>query len=157
PAEPGCGVLQEVLPELPGEALAGLAGGAGREGPAAEVGDVLTGGIAMGDLGQEQVDGGGRGEGSPAPARTDGLAGVGDGPGAEAGGEVVPAASEDGGEARWHGAGSIRFAVSCSTPSCRELSPDSTRQSGSPGWSPTPGPHRSGRAQFGHPALQAMS
>src|SRR5690242_16936111 len=32
-----------------------------------------------------------------------------------------------------------------------------TEQSGSPGWFPTPGPHRSRRAQLTHLALQAMT
>jgi hypothetical protein len=121
------GGLQEALPKRQGQPLAGLAVGAGGEGPAAEMDDVLAGGIAVEDLEQEQVDGGDRIEDAVAPAMADGLAGVGDGLGAEAGGEVLPEACEDGSESGGHGGGSVGCAVSCPTPSCRGPSPCSTR------------------------------
>ena len=72
------------------ESLAGLAVGAVGEGPLAEVDDMLAGGVAVEDLEQEQVDGRDGVEDAVAPAMADGLAGVGDGPGAESGGEVLP-------------------------------------------------------------------
>ena len=77
---------------LPGGAFSSLAVGVTGEGPDPEVDDMLAGGIAVEDLEQEQVDGGGRIEDAVAPAMADGLAGVGDGLGAEAGGEVLPEA-----------------------------------------------------------------
>src|SRR4051794_8744675 len=127
PAQAGRGALQEALPDAQGQPLAGLAVGAGGEGPAAEVDDVLAGGIAVEDLEQEQVDGRDGIEDAVAPAMADGRAGVGDGPGAEPDGEVLPEAWEDGRESRWHGGGSVRCVASCPPPSCRELSPCSTR------------------------------
>jgi hypothetical protein len=65
--------------------------------------DVLAGSIAVEDLEQEQVDGRDGVERPPSPAMADGLTGVGDRPRAEPGGEVLPEASEDGSEPRWHG------------------------------------------------------
>src|SRR5262249_5220711 len=88
--------------------------------------DMLAGGIAVEDLEQEQVDGRDGVERPPSPAMSGGLAGIGDGPGAESGGEVLSEGSEDGSESRWHRGGSVRCVASCPPPSCRESSPCST-------------------------------
>ncbi len=86
-----------------GEPLAGLAVGAVGEGPAAEVDDVLTGGVAVEDLEQEQVDGGDRVEDAIAPGVFLLLARLLDGLGGEFGGEVLPESAEDGDDTRRHG------------------------------------------------------
>ena len=108
--------LQQVLPDGQGEPLAGLAVGAGGEGPAAEVDDVLAGGVAVEDLEEEQVDGGDGVEDAVAPAVADGAAGVADGVGAEAGGEVLPQPFGDGLEAMGHGGAPSAEGCPGSTP-----------------------------------------
>ena len=78
-ADGGGDLLEEPVVDGQGEPLAGLAVGAVGEGPAAEVDDVLAGGVAVEDLEQEQVDGGDGVEDAVPPAMADLAAGLLDG------------------------------------------------------------------------------
>jgi hypothetical protein len=84
------------------EPLAGLAVGTVGEGPAAEVDDMATGGVAVEDLEQEEVDGGDRVEEATAPGVALLAAGVLDGLGGQVGGLVLSEALQDGQDARRH-------------------------------------------------------
>ena len=71
--------LQEPVVDGQREPLSGLAVGAIGEGPAAEMDDVLAGGVAVEDLEQEEVEGGGRVEDALPPLVPDLGAGLLDG------------------------------------------------------------------------------
>ena len=102
PEGPGGG-LQESVEDGQGEPLAGLAVAAVGEGPAAEVGHMAAGGVAVEDLEQEEVDGGGGVEDACPPAVVDLAARLLDRLPGQAGGEVLAQASEDGDDTRRHG------------------------------------------------------
>ncbi len=95
--------LQGAVIDARGQPLAGLAGGVGGEGPTPEVDDVAAGDVAVEDLEQEEVDGGDRVEGPSSPAIVFAAAGVGDGVGGEAVGEVLPESVEGGDHTRRDG------------------------------------------------------
>jgi hypothetical protein len=85
------------------EALAGLAVGGIGEGPTAEVDDVLTSGVAVKDLHQEEVDRRNRVEDALPPGVLLVVAGGFDRVGGQAGGEVLAQSAQDGEDAVRHG------------------------------------------------------
>src|SRR5271168_3271119 len=102
-AEPGGHLFDQDLQDDQGQSHASLAVGRGAEGPPSEVNDMLTGGIAVEDLEQEERGGGDRIELAIAPGIAGLATGLTNGFRAENHADVLTQPSKDGANESVHG------------------------------------------------------